>query len=535
MTVTTLIVTAISIASLYDAAFTQHRLRLVETVEGQARLIEAIARFDIKFSDADHPLGWQAATLDQVIDAHRQFEGFGETGEFTLARKDGRQIEFVLSHRHYDLNTPQPIPFSGQWAEPMRRALSGESGTVVGLDYRGTQVLAAYEPVALLDLGLVAKIDLAEIRTPFIRAGLIALSVALLAILISSSIFFRITRPIARKIEQQAETFHTLAETANEGIFLINARGIIEYVNPAAEKLFGYAHGELPGNNVNILMPYPHQEKHDGYISHYVKTGVKKVIGSGRNLTALHKNGESIPIRLSVGDIHIRNVHLFTGVIMDLREQQNLERELLEIPAREQRRIGQELHDGLGQQLTGLSMLAQSLLNKASKPEHELAVQLTEGLQQALSHVRTLSRGLIPVQIDIDGFTAALRSLIQEVEKRSGIPIELHIDDVVHLSDNTTALHLYRVAQEALNNAVKHAGAKKISVSLKTEYQRGVLEVFDNGCGISITPDASPGLGLRIMKHRCGLFDGEVTIDPVKLGGTRLRCRFPINNMKGIG
>ena len=82
---------------------------------------------------------------------------------------------------------------------PMRRALTGESGTVVGLDYRGVQVLAAHEPVALLDLGLVAKIDLAEIRTPFIRAGLIALSVALLAILIASSIFFRITRPYCPK------------------------------------------------------------------------------------------------------------------------------------------------------------------------------------------------------------------------------------------------------------------------------------------------------------------------------------------------
>ena len=199
---------------------------------------------------------------------------------------------------------------------------------------------------------------------------------------------------------------------------MINAHGIIEYVNPAAEKLFGYAPGELPGSNIKLLMPSPHKEIHDDYISHYVKTGEKKVIGTGRILTGLHKNGESIPIHLSVGDIHIRDVHLFTGVIMDLREQQRLERELLEMPAREQRRIGQELHDGLGQQLTGLSMLAQSLLNKASKPEHELALQLTEGLQQALSHVRTLSRGLIPVQIDVEGFMVALQNLTKKSKRK---------------------------------------------------------------------------------------------------------------------
>ena len=526
---TTLLVTVVTIISLYNTAFTQHRQRLVETVTSQARLIEAIARFDVASGDADHRDEWKAATLSQIIDAHRRFEGFGETGEFTLARIKSEQIEFVLSHRHYDLDTPRPVPFSGKWAAPMRRALLGESGTIVGLDYRGKQVLAAHEPVDLLDLGLVAKIDLAEIRAPFIRASLISFGVALLAIFVASNVFIRISRPIARKILQQAETFHTMAETANEGIFLINVFGIIEYVNPAAEKLFGYPHDKLLGHNVNLLMPSPHRNMHDNYLAQYLKTGVGKIIGTGRTLTGVRKDGTKIPVHLSVGDINLREVRLFAGVIMDLSERQDLEREILEIPAREQRRIGQELHDGLGQQLTGLSMLAQSLLNKASRPEHTLAVQLTEGLQQALSHVRSLSRGLIPVQIDAHGFEHALQGLAEEIEQRSGIPVELDTSSVVHLPDNTTALHLYRIAQEALNNAIKHAGAKKISVSLKTEQDRGLLEVFDDGCGISINSDATPGLGLRIMKHRCGLFDGEITIDPIELGGTRLRCRFPIN------
>ena len=164
MAAATLLVSAVSIVSLYNTGIEQHRLRLVETVKSQARLIEAIAKFDSQYSNGDHPRGSWAATLDQVAAAHRQFEGFGETGEFTLARREGEQIVFVLSRRHTQSQTPQPIPFNGEWAEPMRQALSGRSGVLTGLDYRGAEVLAAYEPVSILDLGLVAKIDTSEIR-----------------------------------------------------------------------------------------------------------------------------------------------------------------------------------------------------------------------------------------------------------------------------------------------------------------------------------------------------------------------------------
>jgi hypothetical protein len=135
--------------------------------------MEAVARFDAEYSTEDVPGGAFAATLGQIRDAHARSQGFGETGEFTLAKKEGDQIVFLLSHRHYDLESPEPIAFASNLAEPMRRALSGESGTVVALDYRGERVLAAYEPVAILDLGIVAKIDLAEIRAPYVNAALL--------------------------------------------------------------------------------------------------------------------------------------------------------------------------------------------------------------------------------------------------------------------------------------------------------------------------------------------------------------------------
>ena len=385
----------------------------------------------------------------------------------------------------------------------------------------------------LVDTGLIEEIDLNKIQAPFFLASGIAVAATLFVVMLASVIYFRITQPLAQKIEQQAETFHTLVKTAHEAIFLIDIHGIIQFVNPAAEILFGYASKELPGKNIKQLMPSPHREKHDDYIENYLKTGIKKIIGSGRQLLGQRKDGSQFPMYLSVGEIQLKHTHLFAGLIMDLSTQQTLQREILAIPAREQQRIGEELHDGLGQQLTGLSMLAQSLLNKATKPEHELATQLASGLHEALTQVRALSRGLMPVQIYADGFMMSLQEITENIEQQSQIPIKLQIDDVVLLFDDITATHLYRIVQESLNNAVKHANASQIEVSLKIEQDHGVLQIIDNGIGIPLNLEDSSGLGLSIMRHRCGLFDGEITINPAGNRGTKVCCRFPINQQAG--
>ena len=143
MAATSLIVVGIAISLLYRAAIQEERSRLVETAESQARLIEAVARFDTVYSK-DYPEGAEKATLSQIVDAHKRYKGFGHTGEFTLARHEGDHMVFLLSHRHFDLENPKPVLFNLPLAEPMRRALSGLSGTVIGLDYRGENVLAAY-------------------------------------------------------------------------------------------------------------------------------------------------------------------------------------------------------------------------------------------------------------------------------------------------------------------------------------------------------------------------------------------------------
>ena len=126
-----------------------------------------------------------------------------------MAKRQGDDIVFILNQRHSNLQNPQPIPFNARLAEPMRLALSGHSGIIIGSDYRGVKVLAAYEPVALLNWGIVAKVDMTEVRAPFIKAGLICGLFGIIAIMIGTVIFIKVTEPLIVKLHD------TIAELQN--------------------------------------------------------------------------------------------------------------------------------------------------------------------------------------------------------------------------------------------------------------------------------------------------------------------------------
>ena len=209
MTGVGLIMTLASIFILYQTAYEEERSRLVEVAQSQARLMEAVARFDMQYSH-NYPEGTEAATLSQFIDAHKRFEGFGESGEFLLARKEEGQIVFLLSHKHTDLMIPKSLPMDSHFGVPLQRALNGESGTMVGPDYRNVEVLAAYEPIKILNLGLVAKIDLQEIRAPFYRAGLMALGIGFAVISVGVILFWRVSNPLIREITKSREQLRNL-------------------------------------------------------------------------------------------------------------------------------------------------------------------------------------------------------------------------------------------------------------------------------------------------------------------------------------
>lgn len=205
----------ITMMMLYRTAFKEQEANLRDVVVSQARLIESVARFE-KTHSKKSSRAFAEDTLSQIVDAHSRYQGFGRTGELTLAKRSGDDIVFILNHRHHDLNHPRPVPFNSKLAEPSRLALSGKSGTIVGLDYRGERVLAAYEPLHELGWGIVAKIDLAEVREPFIRAGIISTALGIMAIIIGSVIFIKITEPLVRELRDTVETLQSAMENVKQ-------------------------------------------------------------------------------------------------------------------------------------------------------------------------------------------------------------------------------------------------------------------------------------------------------------------------------
>src|SRR5262249_54291891 len=150
-----------------------------------------------------------------------------------------------------------------------------------------------------------------------------------------------------------------ILDTAMDAIITIDHRGVIHSVNAAAERMFGYTAAEMLGQSVNLLMPSPYREVHDDYLAKYLQTGERHIIGTSREVAARRKDGSVFPADLAVSEIpHLK---LFTGLHRDLTERKRLEREVVEVASLEQRRIGQDLHDSVAQELTALTLLANEL------------------------------------------------------------------------------------------------------------------------------------------------------------------------------
>ena len=157
-------------------------------------------------------------------------------------------------------------------------------------------------------------------------------------------------------MHEQQEQLRAILNTATDAIVTIDEKGIMQMANPATERLFGFTAAEMIGQNVSMLMPSPYREEHDGYLARYLKTGEARIIGKGREVEGRHKDGTIFPVDLAVSRVNHRG--LFTGIVRDIRQRKALEREIVEIALLEQQRIGQDLHDDCGQELTALGLLA---------------------------------------------------------------------------------------------------------------------------------------------------------------------------------
>lgn len=524
-------------------------------------------------------------------------------------------------------------------------------------------------------------------------------------------------------IEQAAwfgARYRAVVDNAVDGIITVSDRGIIESVNPAIAKLFGYGQDELLGENVSLLMTDDDRRRYVPHLAEYLRSGRGGIIGVGREVLAQRKDGNTFPIYLSIGHFELGGRHYYTGIVHDISERHRaeadlrrlnetleqqvrdrteyirllqdvaiianesesveqafrsvlarilrfrhwdvahvvlrsrtqpdafvdagvwavepaarykklvatgsktvfhsgrglvgrtiasgkpewitnlahngtvllappavacglntavacpilignevvavveffstaiappdeafldtmkhvgtplgrvierdrLQRQLVDAVWDQHRRFGQELHDTQGQALTGIGMLADSLAKRLAarhEPEAEQLEELVGMIQQAKTEVRQLAKGLYPVDVDAQGLLSALEELAHSTCQRSQIRCEFKGDGEIQIRDNEIATHLFRIAQEAVHNAVKHGHPKKISIALTRPRGRVTLSIRDDGPGISKGISADPktrsgGLGMRIMQYRANAIGAHLTVESPAAGGTLVRC-----------
>jgi len=213
----------------------------------------------------------------------------------------------------------------------------------------------------------------------------------------------------------------------------------------------------------------------------------------------------------------------------EMQERRRLEYELARTTDEERRRLGHEIHDGVCQQLTAALLRSEALtewLDPARPSATEVLTGLTALLEETIDETHAVARGLCPLESDPEALVSALQTLVYRIQKASGIACTLKTTGDVSIAERATANHLYRIAQEAITNAVKHANANGITVTLEGNEDSLVLEVEDDGDGL---PDENNlnGMGLRTMSYRADLIQGNLSVAAGAKGGTLMTCRVP--------
>ena len=331
-----------------------------------------------------------------------------------------------------------------------------------------------------------------------------------------------------KRAEQALQTQARILENMAEGVLVYDDQDRIVFTNHAFDAMFGYGSGELVGQSTSVLSPLPPET--------YAETlaNIRKHLQTHRSLFREFvnrcKDGSEFISESRISRLQIARQWCHVAILQDITQRKQLERSVIEISEREQSRIGQDLHDGLCQHLISTAFLANLLEQKLTEKtiaEAADAQRIAKLLDDAITQGRTIARGLHPVTVDEEGLTFALRELAINVSRLHGVSCQFECRSAVSVADNTVATHLFRIAQEAVNNAIRHARATEIGIELiRSANGLVTLKIADNGSGYVEPRDKPRGMGMAIMHYRARAIGGMLEIHPRADHGTIVVCSF---------
>jgi PAS domain S-box-containing protein len=363
--------------------------------------------------------------------------------------------------------------------------------------------------------------------------------VAFLAVVFLASAVKTLNAELEARVERRTaelqtseKQFRQLAEGIKEVFWMTDVeKSRVLYISPEYEVIWGRTCASLyatPSSRLDVVHPEDHER-------------VVQAATNGR----LHDGGYDEEYRIIRPDgttrwIHDRAFPIYDtggkayrigGIAEDITDRKLLERQILEVGDQEQRRIGRDLHDGLCQHLSATMFackIVEEELAKNNLPQAARVRQVAEFIDRAISQARDVAEGLDPVKVEANGLMSALEELATSIQTMHRIQCSLQSNSLVLIYDNAAAIHLYRIAQEAVNNAIRHGKATSIQIGLTNLPWRVMLTIQDNGIGVTKTPTRRGGMGMQTMRYRARMLGASFNVATGDNGGTVVTCAMPI-------
>lgn len=338
-------------------------------------------------------------------------------------------------------------------------------------------------------------------------------------------------RRVEDQLRQSEVKTRSILNATTDAIVSLDPAGRIETFNPAAGRIFGFPDDEIAGRPISALTdPASTQDLND-----YLRAARRRLVnGDGLEIVGRRKDGSTFPMHVTFNRLDVEGREQVTGVLRDLTHQRQLEQEMMRVSELERRRIGHQLHEGLGQMLTGIGLITRSLCQKLRterSPYADEAGQIIEFLHEADEYARDLSLGLVPLHQDETGLSYALQRLAANDSERYGIEISYrHGGRPVTLEDPIVAAHLYQIVQEAITEIATLAQPSRISILLAGTLSQARLVIEDDGIEALPTNGARDHLPWEsVLSYRARLIGASLKTTRGRDGGS-ISCTLPLRS-----